>query len=250
MDDRNLEIEKEIYISPYIKSQNVNYFTKCKDSLSKYLEFDIQLIFDKCDYAFPFGGCLRDTIAEQTINDVDILCLSKSYMSLHQILKTFGYVEVNEYINNPHSNKDVVHKLVLNQSDISTFYKDLHYIFEPITLFKNDKIVQLIRPSLYKTVNFSSVDDNELIEHFYKILKNVDLSCCALYLNSNGLFETQTGIIETCINKEFTINKEALMYNPKRIQSRIEKMEKRGWRNLSKIDYAQDSVDAFELLFK
>jgi tRNA nucleotidyltransferase/poly(A) polymerase len=63
---------------------------KINDRLNEYLEFDNnQLYMDSM--VRIFGGAIRDSIADQPINDVDILCGAQSLRKLEYILEKNGY---------------------------------------------------------------------------------------------------------------------------------------------------------------
>ena len=181
-----------------------------KQKLSEYLEFDVdKIINEHNDYAAIFGGAIRDSISNREIHDIDILCLSNSCRSIHDFILKNGYVE-NEN---------------LTMKDVYSMYKDIKCIFEPITYTKNNKIIQLIRPT-------GSHD----FTIYWDLLKNVDLSCCGVSLSYIGLTEHINNAILHCQFNTFIINEHAKMYNKNRIYPRIDKLNKRGWIEYKLLD--------------
>jgi len=57
-----------------------------KDRLDDYLEFDSNQLFEKGLLTRIFGGAIRDSIAGQKINDIDLLTGAKSMIFVRQIL--------------------------------------------------------------------------------------------------------------------------------------------------------------------
>ena len=61
--------------------------------LSEYIEFDVNLIINEDnDYAYVFGGAIRDILAEKEIHDVDILCLPTCAKKVERTILEQGYV--------------------------------------------------------------------------------------------------------------------------------------------------------------
>jgi hypothetical protein len=163
------------------------------------------MIFDIGEYIAIYGGAVRDSLSEMEIHDIDILCLSKSASKIKDLIISLGYKELDLY------DKDAI-----------SMYKDIHVINEPWTFMNNNfKVIQIIRPSFGTP------------EHFYKILKNVDISCCGVFLdkmrNSISLKESCQDAIYQCLTKKFLINIWAELYKPNRSIYREEKLRNRGW---------------------
>lgn len=193
-----------------------------KEKLDEYLEFDSDLLFNiipdeytavKCKRLVRiFGGSLRDIIANQKINDIDILVGSKSIRALENVLYNNGYINMES----------------LAKKDILGLY-GINVISEPKTWIKNYKIVQLIRPRDPLGNNYE--------ESFINLIQNVDISSCGLSYDGNKLYENYKDAILHCRHKVFYVNKNAKMYSPNRIYERIYKLESRGWcRILSEND--------------
>ena len=183
---------------------------KIRKSLNEYLEFDSDELFrSKFNIVRIFGGAVRDIIAGQDINDVDILCSSKAIRYIETILEKNGY----QYME------------MLNGKDLQEMYSEIHVINEPHTWIKGKKIVQLIRPSL----GFKADDENAYRQGFNDLISNVDLSCCAVSYDGENLYEDYPNAIVHCQSKVFSVNMKAKMYSQKRVHHRKSKLEGRGW---------------------
>lgn len=185
-----------------------------KKYLDDYLEFDSSQLFDDTDYLVVFGGVLRDIISGQPddINDIDILCLSKSRQVASLILEMNGY-----------------NSLPLIKVDFSDLYKHIKYIFEPKTYVKGKKIVQLITPSLYGYVfRYDAKAEYSKWEamkrSFYGLLKNVDLSSSGTFYDGEFLYESITDSVFHCEQKIYVIDTHAMMYDTKRTADRANKL--------------------------
>lgn len=181
-----------------------------RQKLSDYLEFDCDKLFhNKYNLIRIFGGAIRDIIADQPINDVDILCGSKAFGFVEFILQNNGY-------------KFFEH---LNGKDLQEMYSDVHVICEPHTWIKGDKVVQIIKPS----GGLEGV--SSYTELFNRLLENVDLSCCGVSYDGE-LHEDFKNAIVHCKNRVFSVNSLAKMYSYKRISHRVAKLEGRGWSKI------------------
>lgn len=199
--------------------------SKVASSISEYIEFDVNEIFNASDYITIYGGAVRDSLAGLEIHDIDILCMYNSGRKLYNFLLTKGYS-----------------KLDLYDWDALNMYKEITVINEPWTLQnKNGKIIQIIRP---KVIHFKPKETKNYLEQAYvksyeNLLKNVDISCCGVFLekdkNTNNLKigESCPNAIVQCLTKSFIINIEASQYNKNRIHSRQDKLISRGWMNLN-----------------
>jgi len=186
---------------------------KIKEELDEYLEFDSNILFNnKWNLVRVFGGAIRDSIANQPINDVDILVGSKALKEIEFILENKGY----HYME------------MLNGKDIQGMYKDIHIISEPHTWIKGTKIVQLIRPVVFNK-------DNDFIKYrqgFRDLISNVDLSCCGVSYDGDEVYEDYPNAIVHCQNKVFSVNKSAKMYSRERCDFRRFKLINRGWKEI------------------
>lgn len=205
-----------------IERKRVELLTKfVKNNISKYLEFDVDEIYKVSDYAYIFGGAIRDSIVGDPINDVDIVCLPQSMINVLKVLEANGYTQ-EEYTKN----------------DTNSLYLGLKVIFEPITFFKGSKKIQFIRP-VSNTIN-------ETYSKFLSLLTNIDLSNCGVYYDGNLIKESYITSIEQIICKQMTKNSAATMYNPQRIDRRISKFQDRGWELTNRHDeilFGQDIYD-------
>jgi hypothetical protein len=180
---------------------------KTKEKLDKYLEFDSDLIFKICDYCEVYGGFLRDSINNIEPGDVDFMCLSNSSKILFDLLIENGY----HYLESTYPSK-------FNEQ-----YKELRIINEPKTFVnKNFKKVQIIVP----------VNKNNVHSNYYKMLQNVDFSCCGLSYNGNIIRENFHSALLHVLSKCYVINEEAWMYNQNRILERKFKIENKGFVEL------------------
>ena len=181
---------------------------KISEKLSSYIGFDIKLIInERNDYATVFGGAIRDIIANMKINDIDILCLPKSSVSVEKTLKEQGYIW----------NEDICMKMVYSM------YSNIHCIQEPHTWIKNDKVIQVIRPSIRNEYNPIGYD-------FDRLLAQVDISCCGVNYSFKGLNESVEDAIKHCEHKIFYGMKSNEMYHRDRFIQRVCKLEERGWK--------------------
>lgn len=194
-----------------------------KRRLDNYLEFNSDELFSFTDYIEIFGGAIRDSIANLKIHDIDILCMSISAKKAAYILENHGYTNV--------TNK-------LSTKDVQQMYKETHIVFEPWTFMNSNlKIVQLIRPySEQRGVmgnigGFNSTFDfNAHKKSYYDIMREVDISCCGVSWDGEKLTERYEDAINHCRQKVYTVNKNAKMYNDRRINDRKWKLESRGWK--------------------
>jgi hypothetical protein len=198
---------------------------KIKKSLDEYLEFNSNELFKNSDYITIFGGAIRDIIADQPINDIDILTLPVSMVTAMAVLEKHGYKQIELY-------------------SLETFrlYTEISVIQIPITYINsNFKKVQFIRPRIGKILPYNnSYNEYSLITCFFNLLENVDLSCCGTFWDGENLYEAISGSVRHCMQKKFLVLDENSMYNRKRIEIRKYKMIDRDWdeivnqNNLSK----------------
>ena len=203
---------------------------KIRKSLSDYLEFDSDELFkSKFNLVRVFGGAIRDILAEQPINDVDILCGSKALNYIESVLEQNGY----HYME------------MLNGKDLQEMYSEIHIINEPHTWIKGKKIVQLIRPVVFNRdfSNSKYIDKSSSIyeQGFKDLISNVDFSCCGVSYDGETLYEDYPNAIVHCQNKVFSVNMIAKMYSQKRAQHRKIKLKTRGWKEIeNKTDVNRD----------
>ena len=200
-----------------------------KEKLDEYLEFDSKLLFNRTPIGENsikvkrlvrvFGGAIRDIIAGQPINDIDILVGSKSSKLLEFTLKEQGY----NYMES------------LAPKDLSSIYTDIKVINEPRTWMKGVKIVQLIRPVIRVTRD----SDLRYYERgFVDLIQNVDISSCGVSWDGENLYENYPNAIAHCQNFSFYINKNAKMYSHSRSVMRSYKFIERGWKQIEMDDTA------------
>lgn len=197
-----------------------------KEKLDEYLEFDSNLLFNSTpieEYSIKlkrlvriFGGAIRDIIAGQSINDVDILVGSQSSKLVELTLKEAGYT----------------YMVSLAPKDLSSVYTHLQIINEPKTWIKGTKIVQLIKPVI-KTTDLRYYEMG-----FVDLIQNVDISSCGVSWDGVHLYENFPNAIAHCQNLSFYINKMAKMYSRQRSSLRRYKFIERGWREIEINDAA------------
>ena len=197
-----------------------------KEKLDEYLEFDSNLLFNRTpieEYSIKlkrlvriFGGAIRDIIAGQPINDVDILVGAQSSKLVELTLKEAGYTYMKS----------------LAPKDLSSVYTHLQIINEPKTWIKGTKIVQLIKPVI-KTTDLRYYEMG-----FVDLIQNVDISSCGVSWDGVHLYENFPNAIAHCQNLSFYINKMAKMYSRQRSSLRRYKFIERGWREIEMNDAA------------
>jgi len=209
---------------------------KIEEGISKYIEFDVKDIFEQSDYITIYGGAVRDSLAGLDIHDVDILCMPESAYKLRKFL----HDEYNYKM------------LDLFDQDTLNLYKGITLISEPWTLMNdNKKIIQIIRPHWNgqfredrqkEPLNFNkSKYENDYELAYYNLIKNVDISCCGVFLeNKDDVIKLREGCknaIINCLSKTFEVNKFSKLYAEDRTLYRIHKLESRGWTNINKLSY-------------
>ena len=137
---------------------------KINDRLNEYLEFDNSILFFD-PLIRIFGGAIRDSIADEKINDIDILCGAQSIRRLESILEENGYHNFEK----------------LTSIDINNLYSTIHVISEPRTWIKGTKVVQLIRPRIDLLGGRTNESEQQSYkDNFKALIENVDLSCCGV----------------------------------------------------------------------
>ncbi len=181
-----------------------------KNRIDAYLEFDSDILFFN-PLIRIFGGAVRDSIAgERTIHDIDILCGSRSVPGIEEILRANGYSFFTG---------------LMTSVEITKLYTDINVISEPRTWIKDEKVIQLIRPSPLGS-------DVVYYENFHNLLSNVDISACGVSYSKGVLYENYEGAVSHCLSKTFRVNTFATMYIERRIHHRTGKLMDRGWEQL------------------
>jgi len=181
---------------------------KIKLRLDKYLGFDSNLLFE-CGDAIIFGGAIRDSIADMDIQDIDILCGPKTLYKLDELLRHLGYIHHHEFA----------------KIDLTKLYSNLHVINEPQTYIKGRQKIDIIRPSISSAIK----NNKEYLDNIYHLIRNVDLSCCAVSYDGKTVSESYKNAIIHCEAKIFREVPNALMNNT-RLTSREYKLMERGWQ--------------------
>lgn len=180
---------------------------KINNKLSEYAEFDIGELVDTSGgrYIRVFGGSIRDIIAGKEIHDIDVVIGSKAMKHCVSVLSKNGY-KLN-------------HKLCTK--DWNSLYSDISIINEPHTWTKGDKIIQLIRPAGNPLGGYR--------KSFLNVLQNVDILCCGVSFDGENLYENKEGAISNCLSHKLTLCNSSSMYDIKRTDKRVYKLESRGW---------------------
>jgi hypothetical protein len=191
---------------------------KVEQRISDYIEFDVKELFRVSDYITIYGGAVRDSIAGLEIHDIDILCMPDSAQKLRIFLNGKGYTTLDLY------DVDSLH-----------MYKGISLISEPWTLMNKDrKIIQIIRPRFGGPNRNGTTSEMEYQFAYYNLIKNVDISCCGVFLENLGdnikLREACDKAIVQCLSKTYIINEWAKLYNRNRTDFREWKLTARGWK--------------------
>lgn len=194
----------------------MNLEDKIKQRLTNYLGFNYdEIINEKIDYAYIFGGAIRDIIAGHKINDIDILCLPESKRKVIDVIKKNGYIQT-----------DLISK------DTLEMYSKVRNIFEPFNYIKiidNElRTIQLITP----TTKYASNEESDIITNFHYILGQVDMSNCAVHFSHFfGLRESYLGAVNHCKHHVFEILDTKMKTD--RFELRYRKFINRGWQELN-----------------
>jgi hypothetical protein len=199
-----------------LNDQPIKLSTTPYDILSDYIEFDVNHLLNN-KIALIFGGCLRDIVSgefpSKPFNDIDIVTLNPSCNEIRDTLLNLGYS-----FNNSNTSLD----------DLYTH----HNINEPITLIKNTKTIQLIRPQFKNTPIY-----NPTLSNLIAFIRNVDFTCCGLTYDakSNSIKEIIHGALHHCKNKIFQSTQGSL-FHPERSKIRALKLTQRGWTQILPIN--------------
>lgn len=202
---------------------------KIKLGLDQYLEFDSNLIFKFGDPVI-FGGAIRDVIADKPIKDVDIIVGPTTFKEIVNFLTQEGWFELDG----------------MYPKDISNLYSGIHIISEPKTFIRNNKIIQLIRPTYLRNKKIHPLAlpipySKEVTEIIYDLISNVDLSPCGIAWNSRYLIECYPEAILHAYLKVFFVNNSAKMYQPNRIEQRKWKLLDRGWEKITSLSEIREA---------
>lgn len=219
-----------------------------KEKIDDYLEFDSSKLFID-ESVRIFGGAIRDTIAEQQINDIDILLgiNPKSVIDADKgrHIRYNRLLEIEEVLRS----EGYIHHSSLSGRDLTSMYMLLSVIHEPRTWTKGKKIVQLIRPSLRAERPYlvleegrclqsraysmpDSTHSNEVFGFMNNFIAQVDLSCCGVSYDGTKIYENIQHAVLDCQLKNFMQNTHGLMFNQTKIIYRESKLWQRGWKKI------------------
>ena len=114
---------------------------------------------------------------------------------------------------------------------MSLLYKEIHIINEPLTYMKEGKFIQLIRP-IVPPHDYTKGDKLIITDKINQLIRGVDISCCGVSYDRNGVREDYPNAISHCECKVFEENESHIMRNKSRYGERIHKMVERGWEEL------------------
>jgi hypothetical protein len=215
---RQLITQLNVDIPSSIGNDNDN--TIIKSELTNYLEFDVSKIFEVSDNTYIFGGSVRDIIAELSIHDVDILYLIQYKQRLQKLVIDSGYTL---YKNMSEQYEMDNNSIKYDTMDVET-YKN-----------KNGKQIQLISsPYLLNVDTYPPLVPQNLIKNIQYVLTQVDLSSSGVYFYNNELGISINNAYDDCVRRQFYLLPNNQMYHKGNINSRVEKMESRGWTCLNK----------------
>jgi hypothetical protein len=200
---------------------------KVKNRIDSYIGLDSDLIFS-CGDPIIFGGCVRDSISDMEIHDVDILCGPETEKKIIYLLHKHGYSHLEQ----------------LTPKDLSRIYTDIKIISEPRTYHNNGKYIQIIKPVSKLEMKFGTIGDLRYKDIIYDLVNNVDISCCGVCYNGKNIIEQVEDAVLHCLSKVFVVNHSAKMKTSSRLPHRQNKLEKRGWREIQgKIDRRDILID-------
>jgi len=207
----------------------------------------LELVAEKFDNAVDligsnavvYGGALRDLIAGFPLtSDLDIAC---DYNEYKQVVRRFNNSE--KWITGSDMKKlrggtsnDLFDNILNNLSQRKNSYENIP--ISSVTDFYtcNNVKIQLMRAASAADGEGSAVD----------IVKNVDIVCCGLMMDAAGrIFEVVKGAYRDCVNKVLNLNEGGLGIDIKALESRISKLEERGW--ISKINLRKLARNAKKL---
>jgi len=157
------------------------------------------------------------------MNDIDILCQSKSACRLKSFLEEkYDYKIIDLY-----------------KEDTLNLYKGISIIAQPWSLInKNMQIIQIIRPRYRGSFIGANRQkkDNMFQEAYYSLIKNVDISNCGVFIDNFGgeikLKESCKDGIAHCLTRTFEINNWSKLFDEHRTMIRENKLTSRGWKNI------------------
>lgn len=191
------------------------------DNLNEYLKPADITIFELFqdltkEEALVFGGAVRDGICNDTINDIDLLVLSRAKQKIVNFLDRKGFAL------NYKSNNRINYPAIIN---------------EPLTFEKNGVTIQLIRP----VPKFNATLKPMIID-LEQFASNCDIRSCCLCYWTNGKrsflnHDKNLDAFKDCLNKQIYILTETSLFNLRNIRKRVKKLKDKGWEILNKKVY-------------
>lgn len=199
----------------------INLDTTCKsinfNSIIEYIEeqFSNALIYFTDD-SIIYGGAIRDLITGMKIQgDLDVAVPYNNYHLIN-----------GRFLSSSNWNIEKNIDTILKGYGVPHIRKIIKSISNFIDMDK--KSVQLMRVTetdlLLKGFNYNTI----------KLVQHVDITCCGLFSDIYGnVYECVKNAHQDCIDKVLNINNNIVFneYSIKKLKERIEKLEKRGWKN-------------------
>lgn len=167
--------------------------------------------------AVVFGGAVRDAIHGSPINDIDIMGFRQSIEDIATYLKNEGFIEQPT-------------------DPLLDLYEEIALFNSPTTLCRGDckvQLIQLILHSPFMGMTKDSVTTLGCRKKLVEAVANVDIDICAVYYHKNtGVQEALVGVINYIDQGVFHSMKDNIMHVAGRIEGRIVKLEKKGYKHL------------------
>jgi hypothetical protein len=191
--------------------------TNCFQTWGKDDVHDLKEFLESLGDPIIFGGAVRDAIANDEINDIDILCAPQTRQNLVESLTERGY------------------KIVPKEgSEIPADGFVSLRMEKPGARGKTSKVDVISLPR-HMSEKILQGGDLEMMKKAYKLamaemIGNVDIVACAVgYSAGGGLLEFLPNAVSQAKAKVIEVRKDNLMHHPDRAKERIEKLTSRGW---------------------
>lgn len=195
---------------------------KVEKGINNYLKenkaiFTIQELLGNTD-GFVYGGAVRDSLAELPIQDIDIICYSRTRNHLITFLETHNFeIESNQ--------------------ELDELYHGIKLFHFPLLFTNGSAYIHIIQLNPdHKLTNVYRFGDNvvEYRKSQERVIANVDIDICGVYYNPyTGVVEVVPGAIINILKKQFISMPDNIMHLPGRAEQRIKKLEDRGFKNIT-----------------
>ena len=201
-----------------LRNDNDGFGKLVHEHLSQYLDMDVGH-YIKGLSVLVFGGAVRDALAGENINDIDIVGTQAGCGEINYKLQMQGYKKNKEF-----------GRAIEPRTDGEKQYVNQYNLFYMVEMIKGEKQVHLMVPKedFYKQVGLKFPDEQELCALMFA--SNVDLTNCAVAYNMhNGFISFLDCAVGNCLTKEFFGVKSAKLRHEENIQLRTDKFISRGW---------------------